>query len=467
MLPQLSLNKDLSSCEPILLSIPRKLSKRRVEPDVGCQPSRHHDSTGGKRDMSTLRQFRNFWLPWATIILACCNDAGAQTSYKVTDLGTLGNDNMSCAMTLNNRGWTAIQDGNAPPGQQDQITKLLNGRDAIVIDGVQVDLGTLGGKNSFMNWGEINDRGQIVGYSETEALDPNGEDVCGFGTGHVCLPFVWQDFHMKALPTLGGNNGQASSINSRGQISGTVETAVTDPGCPPHLISSPVLWEKGKPQPLPTVGNDTDGDAFWINDLGHAVGQSYNCSQTITHPVSWTNGTASALPDYGHGGVAFGNNDLDQIVGAVGSPDGTTQYGALWQNGTLTSLKPLPGDFAAIASGINNRGQVVGSTFDSNLNWAHAFIWQDGVMTDLNTLFASSNLFATMANKINERGQIGAMAIVRSGPDEGNIHAILLTPVNESIGRSVAEEVPTRPQTNFSVSPNQILQRLRLGRAGQ
>src|ERR1700675_4696749 len=103
MLPQLSLNKDLASCEPILLSTPRKLSKRRVEPDVDCQPSRHHDCTGGKRDMSTLRQFRNFWLPWATaIVLACSSDAVAQTSYKVTDLGTLGNDNMSCAMTLNN-----------------------------------------------------------------------------------------------------------------------------------------------------------------------------------------------------------------------------------------------------------------------------------------------------------------------------------------------------------------------------
>ena len=120
MLPQLSLNKDLSSCEPILLSIPRKLSKRRVEPDVGCEPSRHHDSTGGKRDMSTLRQFRNFWLPWVRrLFWLAASDAGAQTSYKVTDLGTLGNDNMSCAMTLNNRGWTAIQDGNALPGQQD------------------------------------------------------------------------------------------------------------------------------------------------------------------------------------------------------------------------------------------------------------------------------------------------------------------------------------------------------------
>jgi hypothetical protein len=165
--------------------------------------------------MSTHKRLRNFWIPWVTtIVLACFSNAVAHTSYKVTDLGTLGNDNMSCAMTLNNRGWTAIQDGNAVPGHQDQIGKLLNGRDAIVINGAQVDLGTLGGENSFMNWGEINDWGQIVGYSETDALDPNGEDVCGFGTGHMCLPFLWQDFHMNALPTLGGNNGQARSITA-------------------------------------------------------------------------------------------------------------------------------------------------------------------------------------------------------------------------------------------------------------
>jgi probable HAF family extracellular repeat protein len=418
--------------------------------------------------MSTLRQFQNFPLPWvATIVLACAGGAVAQLRYEVTDLGTLGTDNMSCAMTLNNRGRAAIQDGNALPGQQDQITQLLNGRDAIVINGFQIDLGTLGGQNSFMNWGEINDRDQIVGYSETDALDPNGEDVCGFGTHHICLPFLWTDFHMGALATLGGNNGQASAINNRGQISGTAETAVTDSGCPPHLISSPVIWERGQPRPLPTVDNDPDGDAFWINERGQAVGQTFNCSQSITHAVSWTDGTAFALPDYGNGAVAFGNNDRDEIVGAVGSPDGSTEYGALWQNGARTDLKPLPGDFAAIASGINNRGQVVGSTFDSNLNWAHAFIWQDGVMTDLNTLFASSKLFATMANKINERGQIGAMAIVRSGPDEGNIHAILLTPVNEHAGRSVADEAPTHPKTNVPVNANLLLPKLRLSRIGQ
>ena len=454
MLTQSSLNKDLSSREPILISIPRKLSKRRVEPDVDCHPSRHHDSTGGKRDMSTLRKFRNFWLPCVTtIILACASDAVAQTGYKVTDLGTLGNDNMSCAMTLNDQGWTAIQDGNAPAGQQDAITELLNGRDAIVINGVQVDLGTLGGKNSFMNWGEINDWGQIVGYSETDAPDPNGEDLCGFGTHLTCRPFLWQGFHMKALPTLGGNNGQASAINNRGQIVGFAEDGTVDSSCPANAtnnrIQLPVLWENGKAHALPTVGNDPDGVAYWINDLGQAVGQTANCSQTIRHAVSWTRDSASALLDYGTGATAWGNNNRGQIVGTVGSADGKTQTGALWQNDTLTVFGLLPGDFGGIASGINDKGQVVGSNWDSKFDWSHAFIWQDGVMTDLNTLIpASSNLYLTMANKINERGQIGAMAIVRSGPDEGNIHAILLTPANESIGRSVAEDMPTHPKSN-------------------
>ena len=173
-----------------------------------------------------------------------------------------------------------------------------------------------------------------------------------------------------------------------------------------------------------------------------------------------------ALPDLGTGAVAYSINDQGQIVGTIGSADGSTQYGALWQNGVLTNLGTLPGDAAAIASGINNRGQVVGSTWNSSFNWSHAFIWQNGVMTDLNTLFpAGSNLYAVMGNKVNERGQISGMAIVLSGPDEGNIHAFLATPVNERIDRSVADDSPTRPQSNLTPHCNhQFLQRFALGR---
>jgi len=421
--------------------------------------------------MNTLRWLRNSWILWVTtIVLACFGNAVAQASYRVTDLGAEGSDNLGCAMSVNNQGWTEIMAGDLPPGEQDNLFgTLLNGRALIDIDGFKLDLGTLGGSNSWMNWGEINDRGQVVGDSETAVLDPNGEDICGFGTHLTCRPFLWQNGHMSALPTLGGNNGQASAINNRGQIVGFAENGTVDSSCPPNTtnnrIALPVLWEKGNAQALPTVGSDPDGVAFWINNQGQAVGYSGTCTAAL-HAVSWENGAASPLPDLGTGAIAEGISNQGKIVGIVGSADGTTQYGALWQNGVLTNLGLLPGDFGGIASGINNKGQVVGSNYDSNFNWSHGFIWQNDVMTDLNTLFpANSNLFAVMANKINERGQISGMAIVLSGPDAGNIHAFLATPAHQNMGRSVAEVVPIRPKSNLPASVGkQHLQRFGLVR---
>ena len=426
--------------------------------------------------MSTLRRLRNFWIPWVTtVVLACFGNAFAQASYKVTDLGVLhSNNNLGCAMSVNDEGWTEIMSGNLPPGEQDSLLgTLLNGRAVLGIDGFKFDLGTLGGQNSWMNWGEINDFGQIVGYSETNAQDPNGEDICGFGTHLTCRPFLWQFFHMSALPTLGGNNGQASAINNRGQIVGFAENGMVDSTCPPNTtnnrIALPVLWENGKAQALPTVDGDPDGDAFWINDQGQAVGYTGTCGGATIHAVSWENGIPTPLPDLGTGAIAQGINNQGQIVGTVGSSDGTTQYGALWQNGALTNLGTLPGDIAAIATGINSKGQVVGSTWDSNFDWSHGFIWQNGVMTDLNTLFpARSNLYATMANKINERGQISGMARVLGGPHVGDIHAFLATPVSASIDESVAEAARTRPNPNLPANVhNQLLRRFVLGPFGR
>jgi probable HAF family extracellular repeat protein len=421
--------------------------------------------------MSALRPLRNFWILWVTtIVVTCFSNAVAQMSYRVTDLGTEGKDNLGCAMSVNDQGWTEIMAGNVEAGEQDSIFgTLLNGRALIGADGFKFDLGTLGGQNSWMNWGEINDFGQIVGFSETAVPDPNGEDICGFGTHLTCRPFLWQFFHMSALPTLGGNNGQASAINNRGQIVGFAENGAVDSTCPPNTtnnrIQLPVLWENGRAHALPT-GSDPDGDAFWINDQGQAVGYTESCGGATIHAASWENGAVSTLPDFGTGALAYGNNKQGQIVGTVGSADNTTQYGALWQNDELINLGTLPGDFAAIATGINSTGQVVGSTWDSSFNWSHAFIYQDGVMTDLNTLLpASFNLYATMANKINERGQISGMATVLSGPDAGNIHAFLATPVNQSIGRSVAEVAPTHPKSNLPANVSkQLLQRFGLGR---
>ena len=132
--------------------------------------------------MSAVRRLRNFWILWVTtIVLACFSNAVAQASYKVTDLGVLHSDNnLGCAMSVNDEGWTFIMSGTLPSGEQDsQLGTLLNGRGVLGIDGFKFDLGTLGGENTWMNWGQINDFGQIVGYSETAVPDPNGEDVCG------------------------------------------------------------------------------------------------------------------------------------------------------------------------------------------------------------------------------------------------------------------------------------------------
>src|ERR1700685_1785429 len=211
--------------------------------------------------MNTLGQ-RNFRILWSmTIAVACFSDAFAQTHYKVTDLGHLDNSNLGCAMGLNNRGWAEIMEGQMPAGKEDYVVALLGGRAAIDIDGINFDLGTLGGKNSFTNYGGINDQGQAVGYAERSVPDPNGEDVCAFGTGLTCRPFFWQNGSMRALPTLGGNNGQASAINNSGQVAGFAETTSVDSGCAPNRITHGVLWEKGKAEALPPLGSDPDSEA--------------------------------------------------------------------------------------------------------------------------------------------------------------------------------------------------------------
>jgi probable HAF family extracellular repeat protein len=426
--------------------------------------------------MNTLRQLRNLWMPWvAMIVLFCFSNATAQTSYKITDLGTnKSNDNFSMAMGLNNHGWTENMDGFVNPPENNLFTTVARGRAVINREGINIDLGTLGkpdSGNSWINWGGINDRGEAVGMSETADPDPNGEDICGFGTFLTCVPFLWRDGHMSTLPTVGGNNGQASAINNRGEVAGFAETANADPTCPPTPVDLPVLWVKGQANALPLIGTDPDGVAFGINDLGQAVGYSGDCF-TAKHAVMWQNGTAFPLQDLKveRSNFGFAINNLGQAVGQVRTADGSTRVASLWQpDGTLTVLGILAGEAASSATGINSKGQVVGSTFDSGFNWSGGFIWQNGVLTDLNTLIPEdSNLLIINASNINERGQISGMATVVTGPHAGDIHSILLTPVDASIGRSMADVVRTHPKSNLPANVGkQPLQRSGLHRFEQ
>jgi probable HAF family extracellular repeat protein len=403
--------------------------------------------------MSTLRRLQNYWILWvATMVLACFSSAVAQARYKVQDLGVQNPDNLGMAMGLNNYGWTLTMDQLLDHSVISTLFPAVQGTVRISVGELNRPLGTLGGKNSSINWNGINDRGESVGMSETSVLDPNGEDLCGFGTHATCLPFLWQNGVMHALPTLGGNNGQASAINNRGQVAGYAENGIVDSTCPAGITNNrvdlPVLWDKGKAQPLSTIGNDPDGVAFGINNQGQAVGYSGTCT-AANYAVLWENGAATSLADLGTpGAIAYAINGHNQIVGQGVNSDGTA-LAAIWENNTVRSLGILlPGDAAAFATSINNKGQVVGSSFDFSGNWSHGLIWENGRMFDLNQLFpARSNLYVISASNINESGQIAGMAVEMAGPNAGNIvHSFLATPVNEDQGKTVAEVVGTHPK---------------------
>jgi probable HAF family extracellular repeat protein len=403
--------------------------------------------------MSALRNLRNLWILWVTtMVLVCFSNAFAQAKYKVQDLGVQHPDNLGMAMGLNNYGWTLNMEQLLDPFSISLSAHLVSGTDTISIGELNLPLGTLGGKNSSINWNGINDPGEAVGMSETSVPDPNGEDLCGFGTHLTCLPFFWQNGHMHALPTVGGNNGQASAVNNFGQVAGYAENGIVDSTCPAGVTNNrvdlPVMWTKGNAQALPTIGTDPDGVAFGINNQGQAVGYSGTCT-SANFAVLWENGTATPLADLGTpGAIAYAINAHNQIVGQAVNSEGTA-LAAIWQNNTVTSLGILlPGDVASFATSINNRGQVVGSSFDSTSSWSHGLLWQNGKMYDLNTLFpANSNLYVISASNINESGQIAGMAVEMAGQNAGNIvHAFLATPVNEDMGKSVADVVTTHPE---------------------
>jgi probable HAF family extracellular repeat protein len=399
-----------------------------------------------------LRGLRNFWILWVTtMVLACFSNAVAQARYKVQDLGVQHPDNLGMAMGLNNYGWTLNMEQLLDHFTLSTLYPPVQGTARISIGDLNLELGTLGGKNSSINWNGINDPGEAVGMSETSVPDPNGEDVCGFGTHLTCSPFLWQNGVMSALPTVGGNNGQASAINNSGQVAGYAENGIADSTCPQgtenFMVDLPVMWIKGNAQALPTIDGDPDGVAFGINNRGQAVGYSGTCT-AANYAVVWENGTATKLADLGDpGGIAFAINGHNQVVGQAVNSNGTA-LAALWQNNTVTALGGLlPGDVSSFATSINNRGQAVGSSFNSGASWSHGFLWQNGMMIDLNTVFpASSNLYAVSASNINESGQIAGMAVEMSGSHARTIvHAFLATPVEEDQGKSVADVVHTHP----------------------
>jgi probable HAF family extracellular repeat protein len=356
----------------------------------------------------------------------------AAAQYTVTDLGTLPGGNFSQPFFITKNGRIAGS------------SNLADGASHAVVWSKQqaTDLGTLGGSNSIA-FG-VNEAGPAAGEAETSTSDPNGEDFCGFQTHLICLPFQSANGVMTPLPTLGGNNGDATAINNRGEIAGFAENATPDPACPaPQVLQfEPVIWENGVIHKLPTIGGDPDGVAFMINDNGQAVGASGICTTfnpinlynlVPVHALLWEKGKATDLGNLGGttgqagGNIALDINNQGQVVGNSDLSGDTTFHAFLWTRRTgMQDMGTLSGDVASLSISINDAGLIVGASLDESFN-PRAFLWEKGVMTDLNTLIAgNSPLYLLTGCSINSRGEITGLGLTSTG----ETHTYLASPTH-------------------------------------
>ncbi len=341
----------------------------------------------------------------------------APSAYHVVELAALGGT-QSAGNSINDLGWVAGT--SSLPGDQTIHASLW-------WLGRQIDLGTLGGPNSGVLWPVKNVAGLISGIAETAELDPLGEawSCSAFfptRTGHVCRGFVWERGTMRALPTLGGNNGFATGTNNRGQTVGWAENTVHDPSCnaPQVLQFRAVIWGPAREwiQELPPLPGDSVSSATAINDHGQVVGVSGICSNAVggfsaAHAVLWQNGKPTDLGSLG--GVAWNTpmamNERGDVAGFANLPvDPPSRFNAhafLWtREDGMRDLGTLPGDTRSQGLGINERRQVVGLSCGAT---CRAFVWSHGLVAS----GARDPLF--YAGDIDDFGLITGQTLAASG----------------------------------------------------
>lgn len=373
----------------------------------------------------------------------------AQT-YLVKTLNGLGGS--AGANSLNNRGQVL--------GQANNETNTIS-HAALWIPGsvTPLDLGSLGGAdtNSAVAWPVKNNRGLIVGISDTAENNPLGEAFScwpffapGVPTGKICKGFRWQGGVMTPLPPFpGGYNSYATGANNRGQVVGWAENGVHDSSCNTAfqiLQFRAVLWEpNGQMRELPPLPGDSTSAATAINDKGQVVGISGACGIAVgdvsaAHAVIWENGAPRRIPDFGghawNTPTAINNDGVVVGFSLPAAADGTRFYRAfVWTETSGTRmLDQIPGDVRSAAFGINDDGTIVGLSRTPGA-LLRAVIWQDAdaQVKNLNDISASGSPYLLIAGDVNAGGEIAGLT--------GDGFAFLATPDGTSTaGKSRASQ---------------------------
>ncbi len=223
---------------------------------------------------------------------------------------------------------------------------------AIWNNGRIADLGTAGSDYQQSYAYAINNAGQAVGQSD----DLNTASLAATqwsGSSPVNL-------------TPGPAYSYASSINSLGQVAGT-------------NTFRPTLWNNGVATDLGTLGGDS-GNATSINDQSVVVGASQN-QDYVNRATLWHGGN---ITDLGTLGGSFSNamaiNNRGWVVGSAAN-DLDEQHATLWLDGRAIDLNQFlsasevnDGWVLDSANAINSYGVVVGNAYNTRLNQTHAFM---------------------------------------------------------------------------------------------
>ena len=325
---------------------------------------------------------------------AASSFCAAQTSYTVTDLGTLSSNGYSVARAIN-----ATAEVTGAAGTSDSSLSDI----FVYNDGALTSLGTLGGTSGIGNG--INASGQVAGYSQNSV-----------GTYRA---FVSSGSSLTDIGDLGGGSAVAYGINDLGWAVGSAVTAKGE--------NHPFLYRNGRMIDLGTLGSSNTGwwnSAQGVNNSGVVTGTSYDAQGNFFGFV-WKNGKMTKMGTLGGAwSQGYAINSKGQITGVGYTKNGSAH--AFIANCGTCPLKDL-GTFAGSTStvwgfGINDSGVVVGqSTFGGTY---HAYVYSNGKIKDLNGMIpAGSGWVLIDAEGINASGQIVGM-----GTHNGQEHAYLLTP---------------------------------------
>ena len=261
------------------------------------------------------------------------------------------------------------------------IASVTVPRAAVVGASVTV-LPTLGGATTMA--ADINDGGQVVGWSNTSA-----------GRTHA---FLWTSGGgMQDLGTLGGFHSYAVGINNAGQVTGYADLTGSQTW---HAF----LWTPGTGmQDLGTLDGSVYSYARAIDDEGRVIGLSSSATGA-GRMFLWTpgGGMQDLAASTGIPGQVIDFNNAGQLAGTARF--GEEDHAFLWTPGTGTRDLGSLGGEPTVALALNEAGWVVGRT-SSGPPSVRAFLWtpRDG-MRDIGTLGAVGR--STIASDVNDLGQV-------------------------------------------------------------